>query len=241
MSGILTTLEEYLEGSKWRKTLFFLLVILWAIALRLILIGLPNHNYTARLLLWCDQFHKVGRIDAFNEMFFDYSPGLLYLIDVTILFRSILGLIAVKLIPIAFGFILAWSVMQIVRVKYPKGLKPLVAFSLFLPTVFVISSMWNQFYMIYSSLNFNVAFFTPLVPFLLLKMHDRFFLMACVFLLILLFFEPRTAGRALLSQLSSTIANIVFLPDLPEVLQTLQQSSQCCWGQGGCGISGSTW
>jgi Gpi18-like mannosyltransferase len=360
VNGILTTFEDYLEGSKWRKTLLLFLVILLAMALRLIFISLPNYDYTECFLLWYDQFLKVGRLDAFKEMFFNYSPALLYLIDIMTLFRSIPGLIAVKLIPIAFDFLAAAGVMQIVKIKYPKGAVPLAAFSmfLFLPTVFLVSSMWGQFDSIFSSflvwcfyfllkrrnwlamlsfsiafcfklqavffgpvllllllrkkipffqfflipviffvsvipawlaggpldqlllayasqfgnfselskaapnlysflpatppgytaivwtglgialivtlgyvylrwrkwmdlgdisLSFDAAFFTLFVPFLLPKMHDRYFFTACVFLFILFFFEPRTVGLTLLGQVSSTIAYIVFLTDFPEV------------------------
>ena len=68
------------------------------------------------------------------------------------------------------------------------------------------------------SLGYDAVFFTLFVPFLLPKMHDRYFFTACVFFFILFFFDPRTIGLLLLSQVSSTMAYIVFLTSFPEVL-----------------------
>lgn len=67
-----------------------------------------------------------------------------------------------------------------------------------------------------ASLCFDAAFFTLLIPFLLPKMHDRYFYAACLFLFILCFYEFRTIGLMLLGQVSSVLAYIVFLTALPE-------------------------
>lgn len=361
MNGLFETLDVYLDGNKWRKPALLGLIVILAISLRLIFIEISNSDYTGCFLLWYEQFLKVGRIDAYKEMFFNYSPALPYLIDVMTLFRGIPGVIAVKLIPILFDFVAAAGVMQIVKIKFPKGSIPVLAFGifLFLPTVFVVSSMWGQFDSIFTaflvwcffyllrerywlamlmfsvafcfklqavffgpillilllrrkipfyqfflipvvyfisvvpawlaggpldelllayfaqfsnfrelskaapnlysfipatppnydvivwsglgialavtlgyvflrwrkwkdlghvSLGYDVAFFTLFVPFLLPKMHDRYFFTACVFLFILFFYDPRTIGLVLLSQVSSTMAYIVFLTSFPEVI-----------------------
>ena len=361
VNGLFETLDEYLDGNQWRKPTMLVLIVILAISLRLIFVEISNSDYADCFLLWYEQFLKVGRIDSYKEVFFNYSPALPYLIDGMTLFRAIPGVIAVKLIPIFFDFVAAAGVMKIVKIRYPKGSIPLLAFGifLFLPTVFVISSMWGQFDSIFTaflvwcfyyllkerywlamlsfsvafcfklqavffgpillilllrrkipfyqfflipvvyfisvvpawlagspldelllayfaqfgnfrelskaapnlysflpatppayevivwvgmaialvvtlgyvilrwrkwrdlghiSLGYDAVFFTLFVPFLLPKMHDRYFFTACVFLFILFFFDTRTIGLVLLSQVSSTMAYIVFLTSFSEVI-----------------------
>ena len=60
------------------------------------------------------------------------------------------------------------------------------------------------------SLAYDAALFTFIIPFVLPKMHDRYFYLGCVFLLLLCFFDVRVFGALVLSQIGSLLAFIPY-------------------------------
>jgi len=60
------------------------------------------------------------------------------------------------------------------------------------------------------SLVYDAALFTFMIPFLLPKMHDRYFYVGSVFLLLLCFYEVRMLGVLILSQIGSLLAFIPY-------------------------------
>jgi len=135
------------------KTLLFISLILVAFCIRLFLFHVVSPDITVFEGVWYDKFIEVGRIDAFKELFYNYPPPLLYLIDVTTLLRFIPKEIAIKLISVVFDFFAAWGMYKILAWKFPgTNYKWIGFFSLiFLPTVFIESGMWGQSDIIYTS------------------------------------------------------------------------------------------
>lgn len=122
--------------------LFFL-----ALAIRLLLLYTPSFDIYAYEAKWYDYFIKVGRIDAFKTVFYNYSPAFLYLLDVTTLFRFIPKEIAIKFISIIGDFFAAAAIYKLVGLRYQDNhiLKWAGFFVMLLaPTVFVESAMWGQ-------------------------------------------------------------------------------------------------
>jgi Gpi18-like mannosyltransferase len=128
-------------------------LIILAIVLRIFFLYIPSPDLTEFNSVWYDTFIKIGRIDAFKTVFYNYSPAYLYLIDFTTLFRFIPKIIALKLIPIFFDGFAAFAVYKIISLKYSGGNYPWVGFFaiLFAPTVFIESSMWGQVDIIFTS------------------------------------------------------------------------------------------
>lgn len=164
-------------------------LLLVAIAIRVFLLHIVSPDITVFEGVWYDQFIKVGRIDAFREIFYNYQPPLLYLIDVTTLFRFIPKEVAIKLISVIFDFSAAFAVFKILEWKFPAGNKKWMGFFglLLLPTVFIESGMWGQSDIIYTSFLIWSLYF-------LLKGKNLpalfFFSVAFAFKLQALFFAP---------------------------------------------------
>jgi len=86
-------------------------------------------------------------IQAIGTNFSDYTPPYLYLLWLATLTSNYLpSVAAIKFISIIADVINAVLVYRIVALKYPTGLKPLLASVLFwvLPTIMMNSSLWGQ-------------------------------------------------------------------------------------------------
>ena len=144
---------QKIGSEKFSKILIFASLLLVAIAIRVFLLHIVSPDITVFEGVWYDQFIEVGRIDAFKEIFYNYQPPLLYLIDVTTLFRFIPKEVAIKLISVIFDFSAAFAVFKILAWKFPGENKKWIGFFglLLLPTVFVESGMWGQSDIIYTS------------------------------------------------------------------------------------------
>ena len=134
------------ESKNISRTLGFVSLIFLAIALRLVLFYISSGDINEFFGVWYDTFINVGRIAAFKEIFYDYSPAYLYLIDFSTLFRFIPKEQSIKLISMLFDFIAASAVYKITAWKFPKSDFKWLGFfaTLFTPTIFVESGMWGQ-------------------------------------------------------------------------------------------------
>jgi Gpi18-like mannosyltransferase len=142
-----------LNSQKFQKIAIIACLLLLAIVIRIFFLYIPSSDLVNFNSVWYDTFIKIGRIDAFKTVFYNYSPAYLYLVDITTLFRFIPKEIALKLIPIIFDFFAALAVYKIIALKCPGGNSKWVGFFaiLFAPTVFIESSMWGQVDIIFTS------------------------------------------------------------------------------------------
>lgn len=178
-----------IDSQKTSRLFLFISLILLSIAIRVIFFYIYSQDTNRIEAGWYDVFIEVGRIDAFKEMFYNYPPPLLYLIDVTTLFRFIPKEVAIKLISVIFDFFAAWGMYKILAWKFPaKNYKWIGYFSLlFLPTVFIESGMWGQSDIIYT------AFLLWTLYFLIRSQNFRailFFSIAFSFKMQAAFFAP---------------------------------------------------
>lgn len=127
-------------------------MILIGIAIRILFLYIVSPDITVFEGVWYDHFIDVGRIDAFKDIFYNYQPPLLYLIDITTLFRFVPKEISIKTISIIFDFFAAFGVYRVVELRFPKNYQKWTGFfaTLLLPTVFIESSMWGQSDIIYT-------------------------------------------------------------------------------------------
>jgi Gpi18-like mannosyltransferase len=135
--------------------------ILLALALRYALRGYVSYDYTFFMGTWYKEIKRNG-FSAFASSFANYTPAYLYLLfAVSLVFRRLSGVTAVKLPSIAFDFIGAWAASAIVRLQYNKGPAPLLAFFavLFAPTIFINSSLWGQSDIIYTTFLLGFLYF----------------------------------------------------------------------------------
>jgi Gpi18-like mannosyltransferase len=122
--------------------------------LRLPLLAEQNSDVQA-YLGWLDYIGKHGGLSALAENFSDYSPAYLFLLALASPLQAWLPAIwVVKLISIAFSFLLAYGVYRLVRVRFPGGWQaPGAALVvLFAPTVVLNSAWWGQTDAIYAAL-----------------------------------------------------------------------------------------
>jgi Gpi18-like mannosyltransferase len=145
-------MEKVIQEKK-STVLLSVALISMALAIRILLLHISSFDIDSFEGVWYDTFIKIGRIDAFKEVFFNYSPPLLYLIDITTLFRFIPKEIAIKLISVVFDFFAAIAIYKIIALKYSNIFVKWLGFYslLFLPTVFIESGMWGQSDIIYTS------------------------------------------------------------------------------------------
>jgi Gpi18-like mannosyltransferase len=131
-------------SNKFSTISVFIVLILLALALRLFLFYSPSFDLTV-IDHWYDQFIKIGRIDAYTEIFYNYPPAYLYMVGVMTLFRFIPKEQAIKLIPVVFNFLAAFAALKLVEIQYPQGSLRFVGFFiiLFTPTVLFASGTWG--------------------------------------------------------------------------------------------------
>lgn len=155
-----------LDRRKVEAILIVLSGVFLALLLRYVLRGYVSYDYTFFIGGWYRQIKKLG-FQSFGLGFSNYTPLYLYLLwGASLLFRRLSGVTAVKLPSIAFDFVGAWLMSCLVRLKYPQGPVPILAFFavLFAPTVFVNSSLWGQS---------DIIFTTLLLAFLYFVLVDR--------------------------------------------------------------------
>ena len=124
------------------------IVLLFVIGIIFRGIALPaiSGDMYAAYIPWYE-FLKTHGIQAIGTNFSDYTPPYLYLLWLATLTSNYLpSVAAIKFISIIADVINAVLVYRIVALKYPTGLKPLLASVLFwvLPTIMMNSSLWGQ-------------------------------------------------------------------------------------------------
>jgi Gpi18-like mannosyltransferase len=152
--------DKYNSTRKWLKTsdynqrgLFvcFLGLILLAICLRISFIKIQTNDYLIYVHPWTE-FLKSHGLHAFKYNFANYNTPYLLLLYIGN-YLHISDLFMVKIISILFDLLLAYGVYLIVGYFKPTGpMKWAAAVTLlFLPTVFINSSLWGQCDSIYTS------------------------------------------------------------------------------------------
>ncbi len=114
-------------------------------------VTLDTHDY---LLPWYDYIVNHGSYRALGQAFTNYSPPYTYLlVAVTYLPRWLPKLVAIKAISIIFDGVAAFVMYKLVRLQYPAGPLPLLAFAtvLFAPTIIVNGAYWGQCDIIYTT------------------------------------------------------------------------------------------
>ncbi len=132
----------------------FAIAMVFALALRGQCLSFESVDYKTSLLVWYDFIQSHDGIHALKETFANYSPPYLYwLVFAATALAGVPKVIAIKLLAIVFDGVCAGFVYGIVRLKYPTGKRAIAAFCtiLFLPTVFLNSSLWGQCDSIYTT------------------------------------------------------------------------------------------
>jgi len=115
---------------------------------------LPIHSldYDDFLSTWYDFIKSHGGVKALKYNFSNYNMPYLYLLVIST-YLPLVKITAIKSISIFFDLVLAGVTYLIVRNRYKKSYLPIIAavIILFLPTIFINSSLWAQCDSIYTS------------------------------------------------------------------------------------------
>jgi Gpi18-like mannosyltransferase len=123
--------------------------LILALVLRLLLRGYVSGDTLTGFIPWYEYIESQGGFPALAHDFSGYPPLYLYMLVISYSVNqwlNVSSLLAIKLIPILFDFFGAFWFYKIVHLKFPgKTIAKLAALAyLFLPTVFINSSMWGQ-------------------------------------------------------------------------------------------------
>lgn len=149
-------MAEYLierRNSLTRLSLLFT-VSLVALAIRYPLRHFISGDMRLELAQWFNYILLHGRWLALGDNFANYTPPYTYLLVLATYLDGIVAHgTAIKLISIVFDFFAAFTMYHLVRLNYPQGWVPVLAFAsvLLAPTVIVNSAMWGQCDVIYSA------------------------------------------------------------------------------------------
>jgi Gpi18-like mannosyltransferase len=153
------TLQSWMEwgmerGDRLSDSSIFAIAVVLALILRGQCLSFESEDYRIYLLVWYDFIQSHGGVQALKETFANYSPPYLYwLVFAATALAGVPKVIAIKLLAVIFDFVCAGFVYGIVRLQYPTGKRAIAAFCtiLFLPTVFLNSSLWGQCDSIYTT------------------------------------------------------------------------------------------
>lgn len=151
--------------SKYQTFLIVLLAIALALYIRRGVLFFESSDFKIYLNPWYNYILENGKFQALDDNFSNYNPPYLYLmVLMSYLLPNSPNIVAIKLISIAFDFVMAFLVYKLVRLKYPNGKNSLLAFIsiLFIPTVFINSSHWGQCDAIYTSFLLAFIYFSIL-------------------------------------------------------------------------------
>jgi Gpi18-like mannosyltransferase len=135
-----------LHSAPWMKLAILAIGTFLALALRISLISFESGDYHAFFHGWYQAIQEQG-LYALVSLKYDYTPTYLYLLYwMSVLFPKLDPVVAIKLPSIAFDFLSAYLVFQIVRLKYPHGPAPIFSYFivLFAPTIVLNSAFWGQ-------------------------------------------------------------------------------------------------
>ncbi len=125
-----------------------------AVILRVSLLPYESTDVRDFISPWYDYIATHGGFLALKDDFANYTPPYLYLLAfVTFFGASLSKLTAIKLITFPFEGLAAFLVYKLVRLKYPVGNLPLLAFFtiLFSPTLVLNGAYWGQCDVIYTT------------------------------------------------------------------------------------------
>lgn len=151
---VMAFLDEFILGRNPRYVIpgkgYLLLLFLLTLIPRLYLFDLESGDYTSNLSLWFDILKNEGFSSLRND-FHSYPPSYLYLMYGMTL-TGIQKLWAIKIISVAFDYLLAFAVFRIVVGVCGRRIGTLAAvISLMLPTVMMNGALWGQSDSIYTS------------------------------------------------------------------------------------------
>ncbi len=132
-----------------------------ALTLRLSLLSFESGDYHIFFKNWYQAMQEQG-FYAIVSVKYDYTPTYLYMIYwMSVLFPNLDPVVAMKLPSIAFDFLSAYFIFQIVRLKYPDGPAPIFAYMivLFAPTMVLNSAFWGQCDSIYTAFLLMCVYF----------------------------------------------------------------------------------
>ena len=150
-----------LHSFPWAEFTILAIGSLLALALRLSLLSFESGDYHYFFNNWYQAIREQGFL-AIVSLKYDYTPSYLYLLYwMSVLFPKISSIAAIKLPSIAFDFLSAYLIFQIVRLKYPQGPAPIFAYFvvLFAPTIVLNSAVWGQTDSIYTAFLLLCAYF----------------------------------------------------------------------------------
>lgn len=137
---------------KWDLILFFLGISAAALYLRYLNIPFESADYTYFLSHWYRDIKEAGGFRAIGRVVGNYTPPYMYLMAL-MTYLPMTDLAAIKLFSTLFDTVLAVSVGLTVRKVSKSDTRALMAYTatLFLPSVFLNSSVWGQCDSIYVS------------------------------------------------------------------------------------------
>ncbi len=135
-------------------------IVLLALLLRKDLLPIHSGDYNVYLSPWYDFIKSHGGILALKYNFSNYNKSYLYLLVIAT-HLPLSKITAIKSVSIFFDLVLAVVVYLIVRSRYGKSYLPIIAalIVLFLPTIFINSSLWAQSDGIYTSFSLAGLYF----------------------------------------------------------------------------------
>lgn len=156
-------------------SIFYIIITILALVVRLLVIKMPNGDYLNCLYPWFNELLENGGFKALNRSIGNYNmPYLTILAFLTYL--PIKSMVSIKFVSIIFDYICAIAVVKIARIIIKDDSKRdfvsvlLYGIILFLPTVFLNSAWWAQCDSIYT------AFMLISILFLMKKEYIKSFI-----------------------------------------------------------------
>ncbi|MBD2353223.1 hypothetical protein H6G41_01070 [Tolypothrix sp. FACHB-123] len=220
-----TLLKSIKSWLNYPVTKYLIAGIIFAIFIRWICVPNKSVDYKYFLDPWYDFIASNGGFSALKHGFADYTPAYLYwiLIAATLL-SGLPKILAIKLFAMSVDFLCAFLTYKIVRLKYPIGNMPILAFLAIIlsPTVIYNSALWGQCDVIYTtgliacvyflsiykqipalvsfgvaiSFKFQAMFLSPLLLIMVIKKRISWYLLPIIPLVYVVFMLPAWfAGR----------------------------------------------
>lgn len=146
--------KNFILDKKNLRILFLVIISILAVVIRISVIKFRSHDYENYLAKWIEQIKQMGGFRSLKYIIGDYNVP--YIVFLTILsYIPISPLIFIKAFSIIFDFICAIYASKLVYSIVNKGETSKIlsdicyALILFLPTVFINSSIWGQCDIIY--------------------------------------------------------------------------------------------
>lgn len=149
-----TLLKSIKSWLNYPVTKYLIAGVIFAIFIRWICVPNKSVDYKYFLDPWYDFIASNGGFSALKHGFADYTPPYLYwiLIAATLL-SGLPKILAIKLFAMSVDFLCAFLTYKIVKLKYPIGNMPTLAFLAIIlsPTVIYNSALWGQCDVIYTA------------------------------------------------------------------------------------------